>query len=693
MKRLSLLCLLVFALSTLSLHAQQTKIEWDEWGVPHITAATEKELFFAQGWAQMQAHANLILKLYGISRGKAAAYWGPQYEESDKLIHNLNFPHIASAFNQTQKPEVKLMMSAFAAGLNAYAKAHPEAIDKDKQVVLPVSANDINMHSLFIFVTRFTGGGELGQVANWQDVGSNAMAIAPKRSASGNAMLVQNPHLPWGEEFTWFESGLNLNGKLIHGANLVGMPGIGIGFNKDLGWTHTNNTLDNADSFELTLKDGGYLMDGKKQNFMVRADTIWVKQPDGSLLPKPFKCYDSAFGNIFKMGGKKALAIKMAGMDCPNACLQWWKMANAENFEQFTAALRMQQIPFWNITYADKQGNIFYLFNGEVPKRAYGTFADWDRLIPGTSSRDIWKGYFTYDELPKLKNPVSGWLQNTNDPPWTCTLPREIDRKNYPIYIAPDQITLRTQQSVNMLMADKSITFEHLLDYKLSTHVLLADRVLDDLLAGIDNNSSQILQESKAVLSKWDRKADGNSKGMLLFYTWAEMFDYNNDRNYTVRWDRDHPNTTPKGILDKKVALVLLEKAANTVKTNFGDLATTWGTYSRLKRGNIDLPANGATGNIGVFRVANVRPVSPKMGVVASGDSYVGVVEFGKKIRAKVLLSYGNSSQKNSVHNGDQLKLFSEKKMRDALFYPEDLKGHIDFTESKLGETFVKLNK
>jgi len=289
-----------------------------------------------------------------------------------------------------------------------------------------------------------------------------------------------------------------------------------------------------------------------------------------------------------------------------------------------------------------------------------------------------------------VKNPVSGWLQNTNDPPWTSTLPREIDKKNYPAYIAPDEMTFRTQQSVNMLMADKSITFEHLLDYKLSTHVLLADRVLDDLLSGIDNNSSPILQESKAVLSKWDRKADGDSKGMLLFYTWAEMFDHNDDRNYTIRWDREHPNTTPKGILDKKRAVMLLENAADTVKKYFGDLATTWGTYTRLKRGKIDLPANGATGELGVFRVANVWRLSPKMGVVTSGDSYFGVVEFGKKVRAKVLLSYGNSSQKNSVHYGDQLKLFSEKQMRDALVYPEDLIGHIDFTELRQGDSFVK---
>jgi acyl-homoserine-lactone acylase len=687
MKRLIVLLMLATVLATPTSYAQQTKIEWDEWGVPHITAKTEAELFFAQGWAQMQAHANLILKLYGVSRGKAAAYWGAQYEGTDRAVRIMDFQRIAVANGKLQKPEVTVMLSSFAAGMNAYAKAHPEAIDDNLKVVLPLSAYDINMHSLFIFVTRFTGGGELGQVSNWKEVGSNAMAIGPKRSASGKAMLVQNPHLPWGGEFTWFESGLNLNGKLIYGANLVGMPGVGIGFNQNLGWTHTNNTLDNADSFEITLKDGGYLLDGKVEKFKVRPDTVWVKQADGTLLAKAFNCYESAFGPVFSSGKTKAVCIKTAGADCPNASLQWWKMAMANNFAEFETAVKMQQIPFWNITYADKEGNIFYLFNGEVPRRAYGTFADWDKLIKSSSSNDIWKSYLTYDELPKLKNPTTGWLQNTNDPPWTATLPRELDKQKYPAYIAPDEMSLRTQRSVGMLMADKSITFDELVGYKLSSHIELTDRVLDDLLTAIDQNSSPLLQESKVVLSKWDRNADNDSKGTLLFVNWVTSM---NGFNYASPWDRNNPMATPKGIADMKTALAALEKAATYVKTTFGDLATPWGDYLHVKRGDVDLPGNGVGDLAGVFRVASSTRISPKRAIVSSGDSYVGVLEFGDKVKAKVLVSYGNSSQNGSIHNGDQLKLFSEKKLRDALFYPKDWAGHVQLTELRDGETFVK---
>ena len=687
-KRFLLLCVLLTTLYYQVAKAQQAKIDWDEWGIPHITATNEKDLFFAQGWAEMQAHANLVLKVYGTARGKAAAYWGPQFETSDLLIHNLNFLQITLSFQKSQDPELKQIIRSFTDGMNAYAKAHPETIDKNNAVVLPVTPDDVNLQSLFIFVTRFIGGSEFTHVPNWEDMGSNALAVAAKRTASHNAMLVQNPHLPWSGEFTFFESELTLNGNPVYGANLIGFPGIAIGFNKYLGWTHTNNTLDNADSFEISLKDGGYLLDGKRQEFKTRIDTIWIKQTNGTLLPKPMKFYSSAYGDVLKMGKNKALAIKVAGTDRPNALFEWWKMANSRNFNQFEAALKMQQLPFWNVLYADATGSIFYLFNGLVPRRPGGTFEYWNQIIDGGASKNIWSSYLRYDELPKLKDPASGWLQNANDPPWTVTLPRELNKKNYPAYIAPDKMELRPQRAANMMLADSNITFEHLIDYKLSTHIGFADRVLDDLLAGIDSTSSPLLQEAKQVLSKWDRNADNDSKGMLLFYAWANMFQPTNEYNYAVRWDADQPNTTPYGLRDKKHSLQLLEQAAKLIKGTFGDLATPWGTFYRLRRNGIDLPANGVDGGLGVFRVANTEQRG-KTAVVSSGDSWVGIIEFGERIKAKVLLSYGNSSQKQSVHNGDQLKLFSEKKLRDAWFYPEDLQGHVAFTEVKQGDTFI----
>lgn len=671
-------CFLLFGHTT---KADPVKIVWDTWGVPHIYANTEKDLFYAQGWAEMQSHANLLLKLYGQSRGRGAEYWGVKHLPDDKLIHALGFPELATSWWQRQDPQTKAMITAFVAGLNDYVKAHPEIVKPENKVVLPITTDDINLHAMYVFFTRFVGGEDLGSTAQWTDLGSNGYAISPKRSTSGHAMLVQNPHLPWQGEFTWFESQLNIGDKIIHGAHLLGFPGLGIAFNKDLGWTHTNNTLDNADTYELTLQDNGYILDKQRKDFTRKAKTLKIKNKDGSVSEQHIEMLGSAYGPVIRMGAHKALAIHMAGMDHPDALLEWWKMANSRNLNEFESALKMAQIPFWNVLYADVHGDIFYVFNGLVPARSYGDWYTWNKIIPSVSSKDIWKAALPYSKLPKIKNPVTGWLQNANDPPWTSTVPQVLRQSDYPAYMSPDFMSMRSQRSANMLLNDSSITFDELVDYKLSTRSGLADRVLDDLLKAINGSSSAIAKEAKEVLMKWDRSADADSKGMVLFFVWAMKFDPEDEANYVHHWDTKHPVTTPYGLTDPARAVRLLELAANEVKATFGTLDIPWGQYYRLKHNNINLPANGAIGILGVFRVAYPGMMGGKELSVGGGDSWVGVIEFGKRIHARVLLSYGNASEVSSPHNGDQLTLFSEKKLRDPWFYPEELKDHTERVE------------
>ena len=225
------------------------------------------------------------------------------------------------------------------------------------------------MHGMFVVFTRFIGGSDLGLAQRWTGKGSNTYAIGPSRSASGNALLVQNPHLPWSNEFLFTEYHFNLNGRNLYGANIIGMPGIAIGFNESLGWSHTDNTIDNSDTYELDLVDGNYLLDGKQKKFQTRTKTIQVKQLDGTTIKRDLTILKSEHGPIIKKSNDKAIAIRLAGTDRSNMFLQWWKMLNSKNFSDFESALKMAQIPFWNVMYADREGNIFYLFNGLVPKR------------------------------------------------------------------------------------------------------------------------------------------------------------------------------------------------------------------------------------------------------------------------------------------------------------------------------------
>lgn len=681
MKTKSLRCLVTacFLLFILNTKAGPIKIIWDTWGVPHIYANNEKDLFYGQGWAEMQSHANLLLELYGQSRGRGAEYWGMEHLQDDKLINALGFPEMAKTWKQQQDPELKGLIAAFVAGMNDYIKAHPGVVKPANKVVLPITYDDINQHAMYVFFTRFVGGADLGRTTQWKDMGSNGYAIAPKRSASGHAMLVQNPHLPWQKEFTWFEAQLNIGDKSIHGAHLLGFPGFGIAFNKDLGWTHTNNTLDNADTYELTLQDSGYVLDKQRRDFSKNIKTLKIKNKDGSFSEQQIEILGSAYGPVIRKSAHKALAIHMAGTDHPNALLQWWRMANSHNLNEFESALKMAEIPFWNVLYADTHGDIFYVFNGLVPNRSYGDWFYWNKIIPSTASKDIWKTALPYDKLPKIKDPVTGWLQNANDPPWTCTVPQVLHQSDYPAYMSPDFMSMRSQRSANMLLHDSSITFDELVNYKLSTHSGLADRILDDLLKVPD--TSAIVKEAKEVLAKWDRSANTDSKGMVLFFIWASKFQPGNEANYVHHWDTKNPTTTPYGLADPAKAIALLKDAATEVKATFGTLDVPWGQFYRLKWHDINLPANGADGSLGIFRVASPGIASGKELAVGAGDSWVGVIEFGKRINARVLLSYGNSSETGSPHNGDQLKLFSEKKLRDPWFYPEELKEHTERTE------------
>ena len=669
-----------------------TEILWDEWGVPHIYSDNNEDLMYAYGWAQMHHHANLILELMATSRGQAAEFFGPSRLQNDQLVHSLRIPEKAETYLQQQPADMQAMFTAFAKGLNDYAAAHPEAIKETHRTILPVQPKDLLGHTLFVVGTRFVGGGDLGVVQNWEEAGSNTYAVGPERSASGKAMLVQNPHLPWNNEFTWMEAHLHGPDANLYGATLVGLPGLGIAFNENLGWSHTNNTIDNADTYELTLKEGGYELDGEVVPFDVRFKTIKVLRGD-SLVEEELTLLDSRHGPVVRRGENSALALRLAGMEDAGLMNQWWQMGTADNFAEFEDAIDEVQIPFFNIMYADKEGNIFYMFNGKVPKRSEDEWSFWRGTVPGDRSDLIWSEYHTYDELPKVKNPEQGWLQNANDPPWTSTIPPALDADDYPGYMAPRGMAFRPQRSARMLAEDESITYEELVDYKHSTRMELADRVLDDLFEAADGSDDELVAEAIAVLQNWDRQANTDSKGAVLFYTWARNMQFGNGKAFAEPWSIEEPLQTPDGLADPLTAVAALVRSASQVEEQYGQLDVAWGEVFRLRRSDINLPANGADGSMGVFRVTWPGGYNDGVYTIGGGDSWVSVIEFGEKVRAKVLLSYGNASQEGSPHNGDQLELYSKKELRDAYFYREQVDAHVIRREVLQDDVMTEVTK
>lgn len=644
--------------------AQQVKTEilWDTYGVPHVFAGNTAEMYQGFGWAQMHNHANLLLQLYGQARGRGAEYWGEEQLPLDKLIHLFNIPELAKQQYEQQKTDIKANIDAFVKGLNAYATQHPEAIGRELKQVLPVTATDVMAHALRVMYLEFVASNEIHPLTVPADRGSNAIAIGPSRSADGNAMLLANPHLPWSDFFLFFEAHLNAPGYSAYGVTLLGMPVLAIAFNQHLGWTHTVNTIDAVDRYALKVQDEhSYLLDNEKVTFKERTVRLKVKQANGSLQEQMLTLKYARQGPVMVNKKNELYAIRIAGLDRPYMMEQWYEMGRASNRAAFEAALKMMQLPMFNVVYADDAGNISYLFAGNVPVRKEGDWQFWHQAADGSNSAFIWDRMHPYEELPQLSNPNTGFLQNANDPPWTCTYPPLLNPAKYPPYMAPRGVPMRPQHALNMIRSDSSITYDELLAIKHNTRLETADRFLDDLLAAVEQHPDTAALRAAAVLKQWDRCADASSTGYVLFTRW---FDKLNKSMFAAPFDPERPVTTPDGLKDPEGAVKLLVAAAAEVQQQFGRLDEPWGEVARFRANGRDYPANGGDGGYGIFRVIDFAPGKDGRVTAEGGDSYVAVVSFGKKIKAQVLLSYGNATQPGSKHIGDQLQLLSEKRLR-----------------------------
>ncbi len=669
---------LLLSVRNLAAGLERTEILWDSWGVPHVYGKDAEGLFQAFGWAQMQSHGDLILRLYGQARGQAAEYFGEKYLDSDKYVRTMGIPRRADEWYKAQSPKMRGYLDAFAAGINAYAKEHPNLINDEVKQVLPVNGVDVLAHAQRVI--HFTFVVDPQSVANLspgkKGAGSNGWAIAASHSSSGKAMLLANPHLFWSDLFLWYEAQLTAPGIDAYGVAFVGMPILAIAFNNNLGWTCTVNTHDGWDAYELTLANGGYLLDGSVRPFETETQTLKVKQANGTLREEQLIVTRSIHGPIVAQKDGKAVALRVVGLDQPNMMEEILDMARATNLREFEAALERLQLPMFNILYSDRDGHILYVFNAQVPRHAKGDWNYWRGVVPGDTSATLWTKTHPYRDLPRVLDPPSGWLQNANDPPWTTTFPQALNPNNYPSYMAPRFMHFRAQRSAKMLREKNKISFDEMIADKFSSRMELADRILDDLIPAARRLGSELGRQAADVLEAWDHKADANSRGAVLFAAWARSMPASNW--FATPWNENSPLTTPDGLADPAGAVKVLETAATTVKLLYGSLDVPWGEVARLRYGNVDLPANGGPGLLGIFRVIDLIPTAGGRFQQVAGDTYIAAIEFTNPVRAKVLLTYGNATQPGSSHIGDQLQLYARNELRPVWRTRKEIEDHLE---------------
>ena len=672
-----LICLL-FTSQGILLGNQETEILWDTHGIPHIYATTTSGMYHGFGWAQMHNHADLILKLYGQARGKGAEYWGEKFLETDKQIHLFEIPELAEINYALQNEPYKSYLDAFVKGVNDYATANQKSIGEVYRQVLPVTGTDVIAHVLRVISLEFVAWDDFNTVRGKLAPGSNAFAISPSLSASGNAMLVTNPHLPWQDMHLWFESHLTSPGFNAYGITLVGAPFLSMAFNDSLGWAFTVNTMDGADTYELDLRRNGYRFDGRVKSFEKKTRDILVLKNDGSHEVMPLELKYSLHGPVTGESDGKAFAMKIVGLNNSGIFEQYHKMSAARNLEEFEDALKMLQNPMFNIIYADREGNIMYLFNGNVPVRPEGDFAFWKGVIDGSSSRLLWNSIHEYDDLPKIVNPPAGFIQNCNDSPWISTYPPVLTPSQYPVYMAPQTTPLRPQRALNLIRKEHSISFEKLIDIKMDSGMEAADRFLSDLIDAADHYQEPGLTEAVAVLKKWDGTTGIDSRGSVLFASW---FDKLRRNDFEFPWDPADPVNTPRGLKNPVNALSLLADAAEETRKQYGALDIPWGDVHRLRVNGYDFPAGGGPGRYGILHTMDYMNDTDSKKRVVFGESYIAVIEFDEKVRAMVLLGYGNSTQPDSINTGQHLGSLSAGKLRPALLEKNDVLKNLEKRE------------
>ena len=657
--------------------ASQAMILRDEFGVPHIRAASEEAAAFAHGYAVAEDHAPELAQLFLRARGELASELGESYLNQDMMNRELRIWDEAQDHFGDLPPLMQWILNAYADGYNLYISKHREAVP---QWAKPVTGVDVLAHCRAVLLLDFSL-----DLRPWYRpdrstaIGSNMWAIGRGRTRSGRGLLLANPHLSWTGSQIFYEVQITVPGKInVCGATLLGFPVITIGFNEHLGWSHTVNQHDSDDVYELTLNPDNaseYLYEGRPLPLKGRTISVRVKTANG-IETRERKVLSSHYGPVISVNGNKAKAYKSANLNLINFLMQYNQMAKATSLAEFRAALNMMELPMFNIGYADQEGNIFYVSNSRVPIRPGGKY-DWSGTLPGDTSNTEWYSIHPLSDLPQLLNPRGGYIQNCNDAPWYANLQESIDRTKFPKYLQGEGLGSRGTISLEMLEKEKEWTLDKVMRAKFNEHLLLADRIKPDLIALVEKNkdASADLKEAAKVLKKWDNLTAATSRGAVLFVEWWMNYSRGLRTPFKTDWSEARPLTTPVGIGDADRALTALTRVVAEMKKQYGDLEIEWGKVHRLQRGSKDLPIGGWNGT---FRAIGYKRDQSGKWIANFGDSYVLAVEFTNPPTAYSLMAYSQSSDPRSKHFDDQTELFAQERFKLLWFTEEDVRKHLE---------------
>lgn len=689
--------------------AKRVTIIRDNWGVPHIYGKTDADAVFGLMYAQCEENLKGIEHNYLYQLGRQSEADGEGILYTDVQLQLIADSADAIRDYQNSAPGFKKLMDAFADGMNYYLYKHPgfkplvfhhyhpwyALMFTDGSVAATITGG-ISLNETKDFYV--SGSEKLGSVKeikkgniedglNEREIGSNGFAIAPAKSASGHALLYINPHVPFyfrSEVQIVSEEGLNAYGAVTWGQFFIYQ-----GFNPHSGWMHTSSYADVADLYEEKISKKGnqwyYEYDGQQKPVVARQLVLKVKEGD-KLTPKTITGYYTQHGPVLGSRNGKWLSLK-ANNRSYNALLESWLITKANTFAEYKKAMDLLSNATNNTVYADDQGNIAFWYGNFVPKR--NPKLDWTQPVDGTTKATEWNGVHPLNEIVQVINPATGWIQNCNSTPFTSSGKSSPDKNNYPAYMAPDGENYRGINAVRLLGNSNKLTLDELIAKGYDHYLAAFDVLLPPLFrayAQVPDSLKQQLAEPVQILKDWDRRSAIHSVATTLAVEWGTKMmlalpKAKSSEEATYQTERINALLKSIGPVQQ---LVYLSEALKSLQSRSGSWKVEWGEINRYQR-----PADGVFDDekpsLPVAQVASTfgqlpsfvnRTVNTKKRYGYSGNSFIAAVEFGPKIKAKTIITGGQSFGPNSKNFTDQAQMYLDGKFKDVLFYREDVLKH-----------------
>jgi penicillin amidase len=673
--------------------AQDVTIYRDTYGVPHVFGRTNASTMFGFAYAQAEDNFWRVEQNFIYSLGRRAEVAGESGLNEDRRNRALEIPRLAKEEYERLDPQMRAICDGFAAGFNYYLTKHPEVHPQLLTKIEPWYTLAFIRYNYYqngfsrdqnLWTTEFQTAEIPRELKD--NTGSNGWVVGPSNSESGHALLFINPHLPFFGSGQVYEGHVHSDeGWNFTGYTRFGFPFPYVGHNDNGGWVSTDNAADLEDVYLETFDDPkrplAYKYGTGYRLATEREEEILVKTASG-METRRVKMLKTHHGPVVAAKDGKLITLRMAKFESDGWLRQWYDMTKANSLAALKRAIAPLNMLFGNIMYADRQGNTFYIYNGAVPRR--DPRFDWSKPLDGSDPATEWKGYHSMSELPQLTNPKTGWMQNCNTTPFLLTSEGNPNPKDFPKYMVQEGDNRRGEISRQILMSRPKFTFDEWQAAAFDTRVMATATRLPELLTALKQpqkvsasenpEDAKRLAEASEILERWNRRATVDSVATTLFSLWHSRISNNRSPSQP----------------DAQQIRAAFEEVLVRLQQDFGTWRVAWGEYNRLQRldeskdekfsdDRPSLPVPGINGNDGaVFTFYATGEKGQKRTYGAAGASYISVVEFGPKVRALSVHTFGASGDPKSKHFSDQAVLYSHGQFKPAWFTLSEIKANLE---------------